>query len=74
MIGTLISKFKEKLWDIDINNLTVSHLENKACIRTRVVCTHNLKISGFRDRPRRGPRGLDPRSVGRGPRPRQGQC
>ena len=32
MIGTLISKFKEKLWDIDINNLTVSHLENKACI------------------------------------------
>ena len=31
MIGTLISKFKEKLWDIDINNLTVSHLENKAC-------------------------------------------
>ena len=32
MIGTLISKFKKKLWDIDINNLTVSHLENKACI------------------------------------------
>ena len=31
MIGTLISKFMEKLWDTDINNLTVSHLENKAC-------------------------------------------
>ena len=34
----------------------------------------NLKISGFRDRPRRGPRGVDPRSVSRGPRPSQGQC
>ena len=35
--GTLISKFEEKLWDIDIKNITVSHCDHTKCI-----------INGFR--------------------------
>ena len=30
--GTLISKFEDKWWDIDINNITVSHCDHTKCI------------------------------------------
>ena len=30
-VGTLISKFDEKSWDIDIKNLTVSHSHEITC-------------------------------------------
>ena len=33
--GTLISKSEVKLWDIDIKNLTVSHLKHTGCIHFR---------------------------------------
>ena len=29
--GTLISKFEEKSWDIDIKKITVSHCDHIAC-------------------------------------------
>ena len=29
--GTLISKFEEKFWDIDIKKITVSHCDHIAC-------------------------------------------
>ena len=32
--GTLISKFEEKFWDIDIKKITVSHCDHIACIPT----------------------------------------
>ena len=32
-IGTLISKFEEKSWDIDIKKITVSHCHHIACTR-----------------------------------------
>ena len=31
-VGTMISKFAEKLWDIDIKKITVSHCHHIACI------------------------------------------
>ena len=31
MVGTLISKFGEKFWDIDIEKITVSHCHHIAC-------------------------------------------
>ena len=31
-VGTLISKFEEKSWDIDIEKITVSHCHHIACI------------------------------------------
>ena len=37
--GTLISKFEEKWWDIDIKNITMSHCEQTKCI---YVCIKNL--------------------------------
>lgn len=30
--GTLISKYWKKFWDIDIEEITVSQLNNKACM------------------------------------------
>ena len=30
-VGTLISKFEEKYWDIDIKIITVSHCQHIAC-------------------------------------------
>ena len=30
--GTLISKFEEKWWDIDIKNITMSHCDQTKCI------------------------------------------
>ena len=30
--GTLISKFEDKWWDIDIKNITVSHCDHTKCI------------------------------------------
>ena len=30
--GTLISKFEDKWWDIDIKNITVSHCDQTKCI------------------------------------------
>ena len=32
MVGTLISKFEGKSWDIDIKNITVSHCDHTKCI------------------------------------------
>ena len=29
--GTLISKFEDKWWDIDIKNITVSHCDHTKC-------------------------------------------
>ena len=31
--GTLISKFEDKWWDIDIKNITVSHCDHTKCTR-----------------------------------------
>ena len=30
-MGQLISKFVANIWDIDINNLTVSHIKRNSC-------------------------------------------
>ena len=36
MVGQLISKLEEKLWDIDIKNFTVSPIDQIRCIRIKV--------------------------------------
>ena len=35
--GTLISKFEEKSWDVDIEKITVSHCHHIACITRLLV-------------------------------------
>ena len=39
--GTLISKFEDKWWDIDIKNITMSHCDQTKCI----LLSHNLSVS-----------------------------
>ena len=36
-VGTLISKFEEKSWDIDIKKITVSHCHHIACNHARTL-------------------------------------
>ena len=31
-VGTSISKFEDKYWDIDIRNITVSHCDHTKCM------------------------------------------
>ena len=39
-VGTLISKFEYKSWDIDIKNITVSHCDHTKCI---TIFIHRLQ-------------------------------
>ena len=38
--GTLISKFEDKWWDIDIKNITVSHCDHTKCNRVAIMNTN----------------------------------